>query len=226
MKFPKIIWNIPTILSLSRVLLIPVFIYFLSLKTFNGCLIALIIFLVASLTDMLDGWSARRFNQTTEFGAFIDPLADKFLVISAIIAIIALDPSFELFDFWMILIIVGRDILLTFMRMLAIKQGKPLKTSKFGKIKTTFQMVSIVIIIMIYIAKWGKLFTAHEDIPYWIMLGVTIVTAISGVRYLVTNYNLFMPATVISKAQSKSAKTNLPQETDQAEQTSESEHEA
>lgn len=199
MKFPKIIWNIPTVLSFSRVLLIPVFIYFLSLKTFSGCLTALLIFIFASLTDMLDGWSARRFNQVSEFGAFIDPLADKCLVISAIIAIIALDPGFEIFDFWMILIIVGRDVLLTYMRMVALRRGKALRTSRLGKVKTAFQMISIVIIIMIYVAKRGSLFDTHESIPYWIMLCVTVLTAISGIRYMITNRDLFLPATGLSQ---------------------------
>ena len=189
-------WNIPTLLTFSRVLLVPVFIYFLSKKTFEGCIVALILFLIASLTDMLDGWSARKLNQESEFGAFIDPLADKCLVISAITAIIALDPQFEIFDIWMIFIIIGRDILLTYMRMLAIKKGKQLRTSRLGKVKTAFQMISIVIIIMIYIAKKGDLFTAYEPLPYWIMLFVTIFTAISGLRYIITNWQLFLPLKV------------------------------
>lgn len=193
-QFPEVIWNIPTLLSFSRVVLIPIFIYFLSKKTFEGCLIALVIFLIASLTDILDGWSARRLRQESEFGAFIDPFADKCLVISAIVAIIVLDPQFEFFDTWMIFIIVSRDVLLTYMRMLAIKKGKQLRTSRLGKVKTAFQMISIVIIIMIYLAKKGNLFTSHESLPYWIMLFVTIFTAISGVRYVVTNWQLFVPS--------------------------------
>ena len=183
-------WNIPTFLSFSRIVLIPVFVYFLTQKKFD---IALLVFIIASITDMLDGWSARKLNQVSEFGAFFDPLADKVLVVSAIAAIIILDPSFELFDIWMIFIIVGRDILLTIMRMIAIKRGKTLRTSKLGKVKTAFQMISIVIIIMIYEAKKGKFFVIHEDLQYWIMLGVTIFTAISGIRYLFTNWDLFLP---------------------------------
>jgi len=192
-QLPKVIWNIPTFLSFSRVVLVPVFIYFLSKKTFEGCLIALILFLIASLTDMLDGWSARKLNRESEFGAFIDPLADKCLVISAITAIIVLDSQFEIFDIWMIFIIVGRDVLLTYMRMLAIKKGKQLRTSRLAKIKTAFQMMSIVIIIMIYIARKGEIFVFYEPLQYWIMLFVTIFTAISGLRYMVVNRQLFVP---------------------------------
>lgn len=159
-----------------------------------GWLGALIVFMLASLTDMLDGWSARKLKIESEFGAFIDPLADKFLVISALIAIIALDPYLEVFDLWMILIIVGRDVMITVMRMIAIKRGKPLRTSRLGKFKTAFQMISIVIIIMIYMAKKGKFLNMHESVPYWIMLAVTVFTAISGLRYLLTNWRLFVPS--------------------------------
>jgi cardiolipin synthase len=153
---------------------------------------------------MLDGWSARKLNQESEFGAFIDPLADKLLVVAAIIAIIVLDPSFELFDIWMIFIIAGRDILLTFMRMLAFKKGKPLRTSRLGKVKTAFQMISIVIIIMIYAAKKSKLFISipwlnDKSLPYWIMLFVTAFTAISGLRYIITNWELFIPPKIPHK---------------------------
>ncbi len=203
MKFPEIKWNIPTVLSLSRIVLIPVFIYFLAQKTFQSSITALVIFVIASLTDMLDGWSARKFRQESEFGAFIDPLADKFLVISAISAIIFMDPGFEIFDFWMILIIAGRDILLTVMRMLAIRKGTPLKTSRLGKVKTAFQMISIVIIIMIYIFRRGHFFETHELVPYWIMMAVTLFTALSGIRYIITNRQLFVKQ-----------KSFLPEETD------------
>lgn len=189
MKIPRVIWNIPTSISFLRVVLIPVFVYFLVEREF---MTALVIFIIASITDMLDGWSARKLKQESEFGAFIDPLADKFLVIAAISAIIILDPSFEVFDIWMIFIIVGRDILLTFMRMLAFKKGKVLRTSKLGKVKTAFQMISIVIIIMIYAGKKSKFFIAHESITYWIMFCVTILTAISGIRYIIANWDLFV----------------------------------
>jgi cardiolipin synthase len=111
---------------------------------------ALILFMLASLADLIDGWAARKLNQETEFGKFFDPLADKILVISALVALLLLDP---LIPFWMIFIIVARDILITMMRSMALKKNKPLRTSRFGKIKTAFQMGSIVIIIMILIIK-------------------------------------------------------------------------
>lgn len=190
MGIPKFIFNVPNLLSLSRIVLIPLLIYLLYQKEW---LLALILFAVASLTDMLDGWSARRLKQESEFGIFIDPLADKFLVISVLAALMVLDPYLEIFDFWMILVIVGRDVLITFMRYLAIRRGETLRTSRFGKVKTAFQMISIVIIIMIYFAKKTGIFITHQSVPYWILVGVTILTALSGLRYLFTNWRLLLP---------------------------------
>lgn len=191
MKLKDFEFNLPNIFSLSRVVLVPLFIYLLNKRTAESFMLALIVFILASFTDFLDGWSARKLNKESEFGKFIDPIADKLLVISALAAIIVVDPDFEVFDFWMIVIIVGRDILITVMRYLAIKRGKPLRTSRFGKFKTGFQMVSVVLIVMIYyIRKQGILLTP-KSIPYWIMVGVTLLTALSGLRYLITNWRLF-----------------------------------
>ena len=189
----KIFKYIPNLLSISRIVLIPLFIYLLSIPSKFDKFLALCVFGIASLTDLLDGWSARKLGQESEFGKFIDPLADKFLVISALIAILVLDPYMEVFDLWMIFIIAGRDILITVMRYISIKRGRSLKTSSFGKVKTAFQMIGIVLIIMIYIARKTDYDYMHISVPYWIMFVVTIVTAISGARYLVENWHLFLP---------------------------------
>lgn len=208
--------NIPNLLSLLRIILIPFFIYLIFIPTITTRIWALVIFLIASLTDLLDGWSARRLHQETDMGKFLDPLADKFLVISALISFLFLDPLIPL---WMVLIIIARDVLITLMRYLAIEKGTILRTSSIGKIKTTFQMISIIIIIMVLIVRSSGVnishqievdaylkFTAVYDIlvsdnpdkwlivgPYLIMALVTILTAVSGLRYLVTNWRLFLP---------------------------------
>ena len=184
-------FSIPNIISYLRIFLIPFIIYCLKIRTVEYMIYALLIFMFASFTDFFDGWLARKLNQESEFGKFIDPIADKFLVISSLTAILVIDPYFEVFDSWMIVIIVGRDILITVMRWLAIKRGKPLRTSRFGKFKTAFQMLSIGIIIMIYLSKTSGFFVMHESLPYWIMLTVTLMTALSGMRYLITNWQLF-----------------------------------
>jgi len=183
-------FSIPNIFSYLRIVLIPVFVYYLAVKLW---IYALLVFMIASFTDFLDGWLARILKQESEFGKFIDPIADKFLVISSLIAIIVLDPNFDFLDSWMIVIIVGRDVMITFMRIIAIKRGKSLRTSRFGKFKTAFQMLSIVIIIMIYMVRKSHILDAHALAPYWIMLAVTILTAMSGFRYLFSNWGLFFP---------------------------------
>jgi len=180
---------------------VPVIIYFLYLKTVTGWIGALIIFAIAAFTDFLDGWTARKLNQASEFGEFIDPLADKLLVISSLVALIVIDPGLEIFDLWMIIVIVGRDVLITVMRMLAMKRGKPLRTSRFGKFKTAFQMIGIIMIILVYVAKKSHIYESHELLSYWIMLSVTILTALSGVRYLFTNWQLFFPEKNLSDEQ-------------------------
>lgn len=207
MKIKDILINIPNLISMSRVILIPLFLYLLFQPSMTSSFWALVVFGIASLTDVLDGWSARKLNQETEFGQFLDPLADKVLVLSTLIALVLLDPLIPL---WMVLIIVGRDILLTIMRYLAIKKGQTLRTNRFGKFKTAFQMIGIVIIIMIYIVKRSGIEIGPEVgngilqvmnsnhpkkwlivTPYWIMFVVTILTILSGFRYLLTNWRFF-----------------------------------
>ena len=99
MKIPRFVVNLPNILSISRIVLIPLFIYFLSNKSPRYWFGALIVFGIASLTDLFDGWTARKLKQESEFGEFIDPIADKFLVISSLVALMILDPYLEIFDF-------------------------------------------------------------------------------------------------------------------------------
>jgi cardiolipin synthase len=206
--------NIPNLLSLSRIILIPVFLYLLFIPAIWARIGALAVFLLASLTDLLDGWSARKLNQVSEFGKFLDPLADKILVLATLLALVILDPLVPL---WMAMVIVGRDMLITLMRYFAIKRGASLRTSRFGKIKTAFQMISIVIIITILIFRSEVVKLGDKDIidvmvldssypekwlivaPYWIMFVVTLLTAISGIRYFFTNWRLFLPDKFLEK---------------------------
>ena len=209
--------NIPNALSLLRIILIPLFLYLIFIAHVQERVWALIVFIIAALTDLLDGWSARKFGQVTPFGKFIDPLADKCLVISALIALLFLDPLIPL---WMIVVIILRDILLTLMRYLAIIRNSALRTTRFGKIKTAFQMVSIIVIIMVLIVRSSigniAIKSTYNDIvgfnqvyeifnsdmsnkwliiaPYCLMAVVTLLTALSGFRYIATNWRLFLPS--------------------------------
>jgi cardiolipin synthase (CMP-forming) len=214
--------NIPNLLSILRIVLIPLFLYLLFVPTISFRIWALAVFAIASFTDLLDGWSARKLKQVTVTGKFLDPLADKFLVVSAVIAFTILDPLVPL---WMLLVIIGRDIMITMMRYLAIKKGAGLRTSSFGKIKTAFQMISIIVILMVYvfwssgvnlshgfpISSFMKLNTVYQILmsdhpnkilivgPYCLMAVVTLLTALSGIRYLFTNWRLFVPPYTVNK---------------------------
>lgn len=143
-------FTIPNIITSLRILLIPLFLYFLVQDNPSSRLLALLIFFIASISDFFDGYLARRLGQDSRIGRFLDPLADKILVITTIFAFYYLDSQIPL---WMVLVIIGRDILITLMRYLAIKKGMELKTSKTAKAKTAFQMFSIVLILAIFFVR-------------------------------------------------------------------------
>jgi len=207
---------IPNLISLLRIFLMPLFLYLIFQPERSMKFAALIVFSIASLTDFFDGWSARKLKQESELGKFLDPLADKVLVISTLVAFLLID---YLIPLWMIIVIIGRDVLVTVMRYIAVKKGMSIRTSRFGKIKTAFQMISILVIIMIFIVRGANMTIPEEMMkghymslvpawsitvsnmhdkwliagPYWLMLVVTILTAWSGIRYLVFNWRVLLP---------------------------------
>ncbi len=148
-RMEKSDFNLPNFLTVLRVLLVPFFIYFLIQDDFFFRLYALVIFLLASFTDLIDGYLARKWKQETEFGKFLDPLADKILVIGSFMTFILLDKQIEL---WMVLLIILRDMLITSLRWLAIQSGTSLHTTMMGKIKTAFQMGAIFVILVLFMA--------------------------------------------------------------------------
>ncbi|MBE5852090.1 MAG: CDP-diacylglycerol--glycerol-3-phosphate 3-phosphatidyltransferase [Lachnospiraceae bacterium] len=169
--------NLPNKLTLFRVVLVPFFVAFLLNQHVNEYfnIIALVIFIVASLTDLLDGKIARKYNLVTNFGKFMDPLADKLLVCSAIICLIELEriPS------WIVVIIIAREFVISGFRLIASDNGVVIAASMWGKYKTTFQM--IMVILMIVNLPQLQLVT---DIVMWI---ATILTVVSLIDYLVKN---------------------------------------
>ncbi|TGK31052.1 CDP-diacylglycerol--glycerol-3-phosphate 3-phosphatidyltransferase [Leptospira gomenensis] len=149
----KIIFNIPNILTMLRVAAVPFFVWFLFQKEWEYHIAALVLFSAASLTDLIDGYLARKWNQETEFGKFLDPLADKIIVTGCFITFIFLQEQIE---FWMVFLIIARDMLITSLRYLAIRQGKSIRTTMLGKIKTVFQMGAIVLILIFFILVSSK----------------------------------------------------------------------
>ncbi len=176
--------NLPNKLTLLRILLIPVFIITMMLNIKNNYLIACIIFIVASITDALDGYIARRDNLVTDFGKFMDPLADKLLVISALICMI----ESNLVAGWMVIIIVARELTVSILRAIAAADGKVIAASGGGKIKTISQMVAVIILLLG--ANYDNNLLLQVGMIF--MLIATFFTLYSGVDYLYKNKDLFM----------------------------------
>ena len=177
--------NLPNKLTLLRVFLIPAFLVFLFLPELKGnYFYALGIFAIASITDALDGMIARKNNLVTNFGKFLDPLADKVLVMSALVAFIQLNLASSI----AVIIILAREFMVTSLRLVANKEGgKVIAAGLMGKLKTAFTMIAIVVILFIqgYVSLGGNLPCDSRlvgDILIWI---ATAITAISGIQYLI-----------------------------------------
>ena len=176
--------NLPNKLTLLRICLIPVFVILMLSKVSNFFLISCIIFIIASITDFLDGKIARKYNLVTDFGKFMDPLADKLLVLSALICMI----EYDLVAGWMVIIIVARELTVSILRAIAADNGKVIAASGGGKIKTTSQMIAIILLLI------GANYS-NETIVFIgtiAMYIATIFTLYSGIDYLYKNRELFM----------------------------------
>lgn len=174
--------NLPNKLTMFRVILIPFFVFFLLAPFFEGYgnYIAVGIFVVASLTDFLDGYLARKHNLVTNFGKFMDPLADKLLVCSALICLIEL----KLIPAWVVIIIIAREFIISGFRLIASDNGVVIAASYWGKFKTTFQIL-MVIVLMLQIPHTA--FSVIGQVLIWISLALTII---SLVDYIVKNKNV------------------------------------
>ncbi len=171
--------NLPNKLTVFRVILIPFFIAVLMTNCAGEMSnwIALAIFIIASLTDMLDGKIARKYNLVTNFGKFMDPLADKMLVCSALICLTAMGKI----PAWMVIVIVARDFVISGFRLVAVEQGKVIAANYWGKFKTAAQMVMICLVVAdITIGAVQMITEAFK----WIAVILTIISL--GV-YLVQN---------------------------------------
>ena len=167
--------NLPNKLTTFRVILIPFFVFFLLAPYFEGYgnYIALVIFIVASLTDFLDGKIARKYNLVTNFGKFMDPLADKLLVCSALICLIALDriPA------WIVIVIISREFIISGFRLIAADNGVVIAASYWGKFKTVSQMFMIIVLI----ADLGGVFDVIGTVLIWLSLVLTVVSLVDYV---------------------------------------------
>ena len=183
--------NIANSLTLFRIALTPIFIIFLFYDHPYAKLWALMVFLVASITDALDGYFARKHDQVTEQGRFLDPLADKILILSALISFAVL----EIIPFWMVGLIIFRDLFITGLRVVMNNKGFQMITSNIAKAKTSFQVV-IIVSILLYLgsarlpfdwsADYIQLIREYELI-YYLTLLITVFTVFTGIAYISDN---------------------------------------
>ena len=184
MKGTNKVLNIPNILTFSRILMLPIFIFGFYLKTKLGLLLSLFIFLLCCITDYLDGYIARTYNQTTELGKILDPMADKILVFISILCIL----GFNMVSKWALIpssITICRDLIITSLRNTVSTSGGNFKTSYIAKCKTATQMISISIILFFNIIPVSKGVVLGE-ILLWIS---SIIAITSGIKYLTAFVN-------------------------------------
>lgn len=164
--------NLPNKLTILRVLMVPFFVLFM-LTDLGGEAnkwIALVLFCAASLTDMLDGKIARKYNLVTNFGKFMDPLADKLLVCSAMICLIETGKLAS----WIVIVIIAREFIISGFRLVASDNGIVIAASYWGKFKTVFQMAMIIVLI----ADLGGVFDMIGNVLIWIALALTVISLV------------------------------------------------
>lgn len=183
----KTIWNIPNILTILRIALIPVLAVLLLSPSREAGFWAAAVFSIASVTDWLDGYLARRMGIVTIFGKFLDPIADKLMVMAALIMIL----PFNRVPAWMVLVILGREIIITGLRGIASSEGIFISASDLGKFKTIFQMVAIIGLLLHYDYHWFfgiehpyLVVNMHNAGMFYLWIA-TIMTVWSGGDYLV-----------------------------------------
>ena len=202
--------NLANKLTMLRVLLIPIFIILMIINSFWANVLALLVFIGASITDYFDGKIARQQNIITTFGIFLDPLADKLLVTSAFISFIGIYtlnvPA------WMVICIIAREFIITGLRSIAASKNVIIPASMAGKVKTTSQMIAIITILVILVVDaaltkfffvtpydllemdgWQQIFgIVLVHAPYWLVLLATIFTLYSGIDYLIAHKKIFI----------------------------------
>lgn len=169
--------NIPNKLTITRVLLVPLFMIFLLSRENYAVyaeIFALVTFVLAAITDGLDGYLARRNKVVTKFGKILDPLADKLLISAALISFVALKEI----SAWVAIIIIGRELAVTGLRVIAASEGIVISASKWGKWKTNIQIIAVIAVIVI-----PDIIKLPKYVPLFLVWVAVIITIISGVEY-------------------------------------------
>ncbi len=167
-------FNLPTILTFSRIFLIPFFV----IITPGSPLLGISIFLIASLTDFLDGYLARRSGQITKFGIILDPIADKFLIISALILLV----DMVRLSAWIAIVIIVREFVVTALRVVALSKDIVIPAETGGKLKTAAQMISIILLLL----PGGIGDFDFYDAGLVIMYVALVLALVSGIKYTIS----------------------------------------
>lgn len=188
--------TIPNQLTMLRIVLVPVFVALLLQDDPWLKLMGVIVFAVASITDAYDGYHARKYGETTRLGAFLDPLADKFLITAAFLLYVHMG----YLVLWMVVLVALRDILITVLRVYAEFMDRPVVTSREAKYKTLVQNVFAYLVMLLLLMKEKVFFGSRisaiienilkSDYLDYIMLAVTLFTVYTGISYLVSNWNV------------------------------------
>lgn len=172
-------------ITMIRVFLVPVFMVLFMINNTICHYAALAVFIIASITDAIDGHIARKYNQTTTFGKFVDPLADKVLTTAAFLILM----HYDRMDVWAIMIVLTREFMVAGVRLVAAGDGKVVAASMWGKLKTVTQMIAVIaaMLLLPYDRFLGVQSSLISDILIWISV---IFTIISGIDYLAKNWHL------------------------------------
>ena len=182
---------VPNALSISRIVLAPVFLALLMLETFWGMFFALAVFIVAAVSDWLDGQVARRYAVASRLGMFLDPLADKILVLGAFVALAWIVPT--VVPWWAVVVIALRDVIVTTLRTIAEARDRPLRTIPMAKLKTGLQLGFVITTMVLLTLErwpwWPALRDVARAVLYspviWVFLGLVVVlTVYTGLYYL------------------------------------------
>ena len=175
-------WTLPNLLSLFRILLVPFLAYLMSFTDPVSCALAALVFIIASVTDMLDGYLARRNKSVSDFGKILDPMADKLLVVTALIMLVAIDrPGDAYVPVWLVVIIVAREVAVTVLRGIALAEGIVIPADELGKYKLLVQTFALVGLMVHYNYLGIDFFVAGM---YFLVLS-TVLAVWSGIEYYV-----------------------------------------
>lgn len=190
--------NLANKLTIIRIFLVPIFLIFIAIKDIPyGAIIATFVFIIASLTDKLDGYIARTRNQVTRFGKLMDPLADKLLVTAALISLV----ESGIIPAWIAIIIIAREFAVSGLRTISAAEGLVIAASKWGKLKTVIQIIAIISALLEFnfdvYPEFANKFLNFIDINYLLstltdvlLAAAVIITIISGIDYFIKNKNV------------------------------------